>query len=258
MSHIGESPQGLLPRLDIGGPELLCFKLCAQRIEQRGWLRTGKRVAENPEILRAEPLRAASSLQRVEIARERQPSATGAGVELDTLCDGLRTLAAGRVRRIKSADFRQGLVGPVARRCLGREVNACGSQHQVTRHILCGFEVLRQKCRRHNQRGADVREPFARRAVNRELTGRIERRNSGQIADRVGVFMIRQPAENDRTRIACIGQRDFVESTTHPVGQETPRFRRKLFGILGGHFTQSQLFLNPLPNVSVPLDLLQG
>ena len=70
--------------------------------------------------------------------------------------------------------------------------------------------------------------------------------------------MIRQPAENDRTRIACIGQRDFVESTTNPVGQETPRFRRKLFGILGGHFTQSQLFLNPLPNVSVPLDLLQG
>ena len=32
---------------------------------------------------------------------------------------------------------------------------------------------------------------------------------------------------------------------------------RKLFGILRRHLTQRQLLLHPLPNVSVPLDLLQ-
>ena len=178
MSHIGEAPQRLLPRLDVGDSELLRSKLRAQRIEQRGRLRTGERVAENPKILRAEPLRAASSLQRVEVDRQRQPSATCAGVELDALCDGLRTLAAPRVLRIKCADFRKRLIGPVARRCFGREVNACGGQHHVIRHILCGFEVLRKQRWRHDQRGANVREPFTRRAVNRELAGRIEGRHS--------------------------------------------------------------------------------
>ena len=70
--------------------------------------------------------------------------------------------------------------------------------------------------------------------------------------------MIGQPAENDRPWIPRIGQRDVVKRTTNPFGQEPLRFRRKLFCILGRHFAQRQLFLNPLPNVSVPLDLLQG
>ena len=59
MSHIGESPQRLLPRIDVGSSELLRLKLRAQRIEQSRRLRTVERVAENPEILRAEPFRAA-------------------------------------------------------------------------------------------------------------------------------------------------------------------------------------------------------
>ena len=69
--------------------------------------------------------------------------------------------------------------------------------------------------------------------------------------------MIGQPAEHDRPRITCTGQRDFVERRSHPSGQQRLLLGRKLFGILWRHLAQSQLFLHSFPDVSVLLDLLQ-
>ena len=127
----------------------------------------------------------------------------------------------------------------------------------MPRHLLRRFEVLRQQRRRHDQCRTHIGEAFARRAIDRELAGRIERRHSGQITERVGEFVIGQPAEHDRPRIARIGQRDLIERRSHPADQLSFLFHRELLGILRRHLAQCELLLHMFPNIRLPLDLLQ-
>ena len=69
--------------------------------------------------------------------------------------------------------------------------------------------------------------------------------------------MIGQPAEYDWPGIARVGHRDLVERRLYPSDQQRLLLGRKLFGILRRHLTESQLFLNSLPNVSIRFDMIE-
>ena len=171
---------------------------------------------------------------REQILLNWQPSAL-IGVEDDAL--QVDHVAAARVGElaIELADVGQRLVRPIARSDVLREPHSVRQQHRVLRDVFARVEILRQQRRRHNQRVASVREPFARRAIDRELFGRIERRHAGQIADGVGVFGIAQPPEHDWPRIARARQRLGVEIPLDPASQLLALLDGRLLRVLRRH-----------------------
>ena len=67
--------------------------------------------------------------------------------------------------------------------------------------VFGGLQIAIDQRRRHGETIADVREAFAGRAVRGELLRRVEI-DAGEIAERVRVFGVVEPAENDPSRIA--------------------------------------------------------
>ena len=85
--------------------------------------------------------------------------------------------------------------------------------------VLARVEILRQQRRRHHQRVPGIREPFACRAIDREHTRRLQRFDSGEVAQRVGVFSVAQPPQHNRSRIAREPFRLFLQVPPHPIAQ---------------------------------------
>ncbi len=123
--------------------------------------------------------------------------------------------------------------------------------------LFPGIEILCEQGRGHNQRRAGVREALARGTVGRELFRRVER-DSGQIANRVGVLGIVQPPQHDRARIPGAGQRLGVQIPLDPAAQLLPLFGRWLFGVLGGHFAIVEHLCHFEPNPGLPADISQA
>ena len=169
VAHAGESPQNLLPRFDVGGGELLLAKLCPERIEQNGWLSASERGAEDLQVFCAQALSAAASLKCIEILRDRQTTATSAGVQLDPLCEGLRAFSRGRVFGIKRPNGRQRFIRPILRRSAGRPPHAMWRENRVRSDFLRRIEILGEQRRRHNQRCTHIREAFTRCTIDGKL-----------------------------------------------------------------------------------------
>ena len=96
--------------------------------------------------------------------------------------------------------------------------------------LLRRVEVLRDQRRRHHQRVAGVGEPFARRAVDGELAGRVERVDAGQVAERVGVFGVVEPAEDHPPGVAGPPGRLGREEAAGPIAGAGPARRRSAGG----------------------------
>ena len=253
MADIGESPQDSLPRFDVGGRELFLAELRAQRIQQHGRLRASECLAEDLEVLGAQPVGAAAALQRIEIFRERQTPVSGAGVELDALGDSLRAIPCDCVFRVNGTDSAEGFIRPILRRSARRPAKPVRGENGVRGDVLGSAEILREQRGRHDERRAGVRESFACGAIDGELAEGIERLHARQIADRVAVFHVRQPPQHHGAGIARVGERHLVEHRPHPAGEQLHLLRRRLRLVLWRHLAVANLFQRSLPHDRIVL-----
>ena len=117
--------------------------------------------------------------------------------------------------------------------------------------VLRGIEILREQRGRHHQSGAGIGKAFARRAIDGKFFRGIERRNAREIADRVGVFPVRQAPQSHRPRIPSAGQRDAIQRALHPVREELHLLGRRPRLVLRRHFFVANLIQGVLPNQGV-------
>ena len=117
--------------------------------------------------------------------------------------------------------------------------------------ILCGIEILCEQRRRHHQSGAGIGKAFARRAIDGKFLRGIERRNTREIADGVGVFPVRQTPQPHRPRIPRAGQRDAIQRALHPVREELHLLGRRPRLVLRRHLFVANLIQGVLPNQGV-------
>ena len=108
--------------------------------------------------------------------------------------------------------------------------------------VLTSVEVLREKARRHHQSRTDVRKAFARGTIDRKLASRVERRDAGQILDRVGVFGIRETAEHHWSWVASVSDRNLIERLMRPIEQHLLRGLRERLLLLRRHLATGDLF----------------
>ena len=245
--------QHLLPGLDIGRGEGLLAELATKRFEQRGGLGRGQGLFEPGKVTGAQPLAAAAPLQGVEVAGERNcPPFVLHRSRTTHIVDERRGEG---VAGVELADPGQCLVGPVLGGLAGGEPHPVVEQHEVARDFASGVEILGEQRGRHDKCRTSVGEAFARGPVHGEFAGRIERGDPGQIAERVAILVVGEPAEHDWPRITGTRQRDVGESLPRPVGELfLPRGGKRL-GLLGGHLAQGQLFLHAFPDIGVTTDL---
>ena len=84
-------------------------------------------------------------------------------------------------------------------------------------HLLRRIEILREQGGRHHQRRPGIREPLPRRAIHGKLPGRIERIDSGEVAQGVGVFVVGEPTQHHRPWITGVGEGEVIERAPHPT-----------------------------------------
>ena len=274
VAHGGEAPDGPLPRLHHarhGGPLARLGlaptgpDLVQERRRRLGLVQLGPQPAEvaGVELARAGQ-RLHLGLRLARLARGRGPQLEGgveilgqwqdaaiAGVELDALEVDRRAPAIAGVAAIERADGAETFLGPVALRGAGREAQPVGKEDRMAGHLLGGIEVLGDQRRRHHQRLAHVHEALARGRIDGELPGRVERLHAGQVAERVGVLGVGEPAQHHRSWVARVQPRPPVEQGPHARHQLLPGFVVHGRPILRRHFAQRHLLEHLLPDLGV-------
>ena len=128
-------------------------------------------------------------------------------------------------------------------------------EDSVTRDVLRRIEILREQRGRHHQRRACIRKTFASGAIDREFLRWIERLDAGQIAQRVGVFHVRQPPQHDGAGIAGIREGDLIQSASHPVRELLFFLGGELLFLLRRHFAHLDLLQHIFPDVRLFLNV---
>ena len=159
---------------------------------------------------------------------------------------------------VEPADAGERLVGPVAPRVAGGKPEAVGQEHGMPGHGLRGVEVFGHERRRHDERLARVRKAFARAAVGWKLFRGIERVDAGEIADRVGVFGVVEPAEHDAAGIARSGAGLGLEEVVEPLPDLGPLLIGWLVGLRRGHLPARDHLGHPLPDLHFAADRIEG
>ena len=192
--------------------------------------------------------------RRGQARHQRRPPA-GIGIEGDPLEVDARRPRIHGVARVDVTDAGEGLLGPVALRRRRAEADAVGREHRMGGDLLGGVEILVDHLRRHHQRLPDVREALAGGAVDRKLLPRIERGDTGEIAEAGRVLGVRKPAKHDRARIAGCPRCDREQLAT----QRAPHGRPLVFGRLRctgrWHRPGAELIGDKLPGEGIGSDV---
>ncbi len=275
-----ELPGSPLPPGDQCGDRSGVAGLCglpaaAQGIKDRGG-RSGcarrKRGMERGEILGAQaPLsghrgdgvaasREAIALDegREQVFLDRQ-EALVPDVKLDSLQHRRLRARRGRVERlgiprVKPLQPCHRLVGEVSPGIARREPEPIGQEHGVGRDPLGGVEILGRHARRHDERLPGVRKTLARAAVGGKLLGGVERIHAREIADRVRVFGVVEPAQDDTARVAGMGPRLGRQERPQPVGESPPFLVGGLSGIGRRHLATGHHLGHPLHELGMPAE----
>ena len=158
---------------------------------------------------------------------------------------------------VKPTDAGERLVGPVATRVAGGKPESIRQEHGMTGHGLRGVKVFGHERRRHDERLARVRKTFARAAVGRKLLGRIERIDAGEVADRVGVFGVVEPAEHDAAGVARPGAGLGFEEVVEPLPDLGPLLVGRLVGLRRRHLPGRHHLGHPLPDLHLAADCIE-
>ena len=150
---------------------------------------------------------------------------------------------------IKLPDAGERLIGPVASCVARRKTEAVGQEHGMPSQGLRSVEVFGHERRRHDERLARVRKAFACAAVGRKLLGGIERINTGEIADRVGVFGIIEPAEHHAAGVARPGAGLGLEEVVEPLPDLGTLVVARLVGLGRRHLPAGHHLGHPLPDL---------
>ena len=208
--HACEPPKRLLPGLDVLHPERAGPELGAQSVKHERGPRIRERFAQRVEVSGIQAVAVGSALQGIEILFDGQAARTGRDIGIDALLRHLRSTSRHRVARVEAANLRQRFIRPITRCCARRKMNSFPRKHRVTGNLLGRVEILGQQSRRHHQRRAGIRETLTGSTIDGKFLGRIERHHAREVAQRVGVFHVRQAPDHHRSRIARIRERDFV------------------------------------------------
>ena len=162
-----------------------------------------------------------------------------------------------RESAVEPADAGERLVGPVTPCVASGKPEAVWQEHGMTRHGLRGVEVFGHERRRHDERLARVRKTFARATVGRKLLGRIERVDTGEVADRVGVFGVVEPAEHDAAGVARPGAGLGFEEVVEPLPDLGPLLVGRLVGLRRRHLPGRHHLGHPLPDLHLAADCIE-
>ena len=124
-------------------------------------------------------------------------------------------------------------------------------------HGLRGVEIFGHERRRHDERLARIRETFARAAVGRKLVGGIERVDAGEVADRVGVFGVVEPAKHDAAGVARSGAGLGLEEVVEPLPDLGPLLVGWLVGLRRRHLPARHHLGHPLPDLHLAADRVE-
>ena len=161
-----------------------------------------------------------------------------------------RQAAVHGVLREKAPQLRKHFVGPVPAACGRGETEPIRHKHRVRRNSLGGCQVLAQQGRRDDERIAGIGKAFAGRAVNGEVPRRLKI-HTGEIANRIVVFCIGQPAQHDPAGIACMGASFLRQHAAQPAHHALPVLRSGLGIAPGRHLRAFHHLQNKLPRPNV-------
>ena len=119
---------------------------------------------------------------------------------------------------------------------------------------FCSIEVLSDQGWGHDQGGSGIGKAFSSGAIGREFFGRLDVLQEGKVFDRVGVFGVIEPSQQDRTRVAGIALGLKGQPSFHPAdGDQAIGFGGLRF-LFGWHLLRLKLFEYPLNRSGIALD----
>ena len=119
---------------------------------------------------------------------------------------------------------------------------------------FCSIEVLSDQGWGHDQGGSGIGKAFSSGAIGREFFGRLDVLQEGKVFDRVGVFGVIEPSQQDRTRVAGIALGLKGQPSFHPAdGDQAIGFCWLRF-LFGWHLLRLKLFEYPLNRSGIALD----
>ena len=195
---------------------------------------------------------------RAQIKLKRQTSVATDKVHFVALNQHALDFTRDAVTGVEGLDGGDLLVGPIAFGRLVGESDAIREQHRVQGDVLARVEILGKQPRRHHQGRADVREAFAGGTVDRELAGRIERRDARQVLDRVGVFGVGEAAEHDGPWVAGVSEGDSLERQARPIEQRLLCGRRECLLLLRRHLSAGDLLQHRFPDLGGATNIRDG
>ena len=148
----------------------------------------------------------------------------------------------------------EGCVGPVRARGGIGEFDSLGQQDHMLGDRFCSIEVLSDQGWGHDQGGSGIGKAFSSGAIGREFFGRLDVLQEGKVFDRVGVFGVIEPSQQDRTRVAGIALGLKGQPSFHPAdGDQAIGFCWLRF-LFGWHLLRLKLFEYPLNRSGIALD----
>ena len=275
-----EAPQRLLPPLHCIDDRLRVVIRCrpparANVVQQK---RTGRGVGagehrpKRTKILRVKSARARNRRdrltalgQRVAIGERRGKIRLerNAAVPVDHVGLGFSRVvpvvtgvdANRHVLRIKILNLSHQPVGSVALGDMFREPDAVRQQHGVLPDLLSGVEKFAHERGRHHQRIAGIGEPLARRAVDGEFAGGVQRGNAGEVADGVVVLVVVEPPQHHAAGVARSRPGLLEQQAVHPLLQFRALVIAWLVGFLRRHLPAREHVVDLEPNLGVAPDV---
>ncbi len=132
-----------------------------------------------------------------------------------------------------------------------REDESIGREDHVIRHFARGLQVLVQQRGRHGQGFAGVIEAGRIGRIHRKLPGGTDV-HARQVADRVVVLGVAEPAGQHQAGIACILGRLTRAHGPDPENHLLTGVRRRLFCLLWRHLLGRKFLKDQTPVRNVP------